>query len=326
MAKAPKATTGEEQATAPRQSLADVHGALQAEKDAQLERILESAPTAAPAAKEPPEVAEPEGYTPEKYQETWEKLPEQFRAEYAQNVIAYRDNQIAQEFGPEVVAVLKEVKSDPKLAKIFKSLTAKEKRDWLADTALEIYEDPRFAAPAADGESVPDPKVAELESKIEGLEKARKDDEQRAWSQNYGKERQDEYQAFLEKFPTLRYDAGKVRFSADGTEILPAVGVSKDDADYKKARKVYAIIERAEEQTRKQNYARKISYADVGIEMMDMWDAQEKNPAPVPVPNVSTKDVPKPQAPRTRVEARSAIAQAVQKHGNISNLARALRS
>lgn len=316
---------------APQRTFKEFQAEAQARKDAEIRRVIDTAPTAAPTpapkTEEPAPTPAPT-YSPEQYEKIFQELPEQFRAEYAQRVVNWRDQQLAESWGPEVVEVLKEVKSDPKLSKIFKSLTAKEKREWLADTALEIYDDPRYAAPAASdgGAERVDPKLAALENEVNSLKKARDDDATRARIAAYQAERAQEYQAFIAdaKFSGLRYDPAKVRFDANG-QVVAAPGVDNKDRDVKNAKRIFAIIARAEEQSVKAQ--RKVSYADVGIEMMDMWDAQAANPAPTPIPNTTTQTQPsKPQAPRSKVEVRQRMAEQVSKFGTLSNLQRALKS
>lgn len=300
--KAPVTTDGDAAAdAAPQKSFRELAQET-ADRDAtrieELARVVSDAPTAAPAAKTDEKPAdEPDEETAYK---TWfEAQPENYRTKFATNVVQWQSAQLGEFYGPEVSAVLEDIRKDPELKKKVSRLTDKQFREYLFNTAAEIYDDPRFGRPVAGDAEIPvDPATRALTEKVEQLEQK----ETQRIHQQYLDSRQNEYGALLNTFPELRFEK----------------------ATDKVGKRVAAIIDTAEE--RSQKAGKKISYADVYTEMKAMWDDQAGNPAPRGIPATSPTEIPKPQAPRTKVDARANIDATLQKHGSLSNLARALRS
>lgn len=302
----PKASTdgGSPEKEAPQKSFQEIAAESQAASTKRIEdlaRVVATAPKADPSQAEKP-AAEAEAETKDDYETWFNAQPAERREEFARNVANGYANSLAELYGPEVSSVLAEVRSSPELKKKFERLSKTEVRDWLFNTALDIYEDPKYAGePEAER---PDSRYTALEEKYNALESKLTAAEETKLVESYTAERQTEYQALVNTYPELRFE----------------------DPNSKVGKRVTAVIEDAEEKSRKAG--RKIAYADVYVGLKDMWDAQEENPPPRPVPatSASAKDVPRPQAPRTKVETRSAINATVQKYGSLTELQRALRS
>jgi hypothetical protein len=275
--------------------------AAQASADARAAE-LEAQAQAASSPKTAPSDAAPAVADEEDYSAWYDKLPEKHRATFAQNVMNHQAQQLAEYYGPEVSALLVEIREDPELRKLAAKMSDKQFRSFVKDTAAPIYEDPRFAAPSgADGTFSEDPKVKELAERLDKTE-ARVDQErkEREYS-SYRSQRETEYQALFNTYPELRFD-------------------KMDDP---KAKFVAAAIERAEE--RSQKSGRVVTYAETVKELREMTDWQRENPPPRAIPSVSKTEIDRPQAPRTKVDTKNAIARDLQKFGSLSQLASALR-
>lgn len=263
---------------------------------AEMARVVDSAPTAAPIVEEKPATETVAAKTPDdEYMEWFNAQPEDRRAKFAENVVRWHGSQLAEKYGPEISGILEEIAGDDKLKKQFASLTDKQRRSFLFDTAASIYEDPRYAGePAADAPDPRDAKIADLEKKFEDDRTARARTEYLAGRNN-------EYTALFNTFPELRFDANTP----------------------KKKDFVAAVIEWAEDKTQKAGHI--VTYAEAYQELKKLSEWQADNPAARSVPAVSAAGIPKTQAPKTAFEARTNISNALAKSGGLSRLAAELK-
>ena len=253
-----------------------------------------------PAA--PREEAPPAKSDVEAYNEWYESLPEDKRNVLVNTVVTNYDRQLEERYSPEVMEVLAKVSEDPELKKKLSRLSDEKFRSWVFDTAASIYDDPRFASPAAgDGTVEEHPQVAELAKEVRSLKTEREKEKADREYETYRQQRVGEYEALLNTHPELRFT----------------------DATSKEAKRVNAIIEEAER--RSQQRKQVVPYGEVYKEFSEMWDWQSANPPPKAAPATSSREVTGPQAPRTKFESRAGMNAMLDKHGSIGQLAAALK-
>lgn len=276
-----------------RQAADDAAAKAQAERDEQL-KILQAevgGETPAPAAA----VAPPENE--ETYEKWFEKQPEKFRAQFAENVVSHQAQKLAEFYGPEISGIMQEVAQDPELKKRLARLSDKQLREWLLDTAAGIYD-----GYAPGGTAQPAGEDSALSGRLEKLESRLEKDEQERANQAYIAERRTEYEALLNTFPELKWS-------------------DQNSPAYKRAA---AVLDQAENESR--STGRKVSYADTYTKMRDMWEWQAKNPPPPHAPAAQASAVPpSPQAPRNKIESKAAIKSQLDKYGSLSALQAALK-
>lgn len=262
--------------------------ARQEELQANVDKVaLEHAP--APEAPAAPE---------ESYEDWYNKQPEKFRKQYADNVVNWHAQKLSEDFGPEISQVLGMVRENPELKKKLSRLTDEQYQKWVFDTATNIYDDPTYSR-SADGSTgnQRDPAVSELSKKFDDLSTKLSRKEQEDQQAAYIERRRSEYQALINTFEDLKW-------------------TNQTDPGFRRAE---AVIERAESQKR--------PYADVYNEMKSMWDWQKQNPPPKEIPRAQSTDTTpaRTQAPRNKVEAKAAIKSQLDKYGSLSALNSALR-
>lgn len=261
-------------------------------KQEELQAKVEGAAPAAAA----PATTQPEGDT----YETWlAKSPEKYRTQYQQTLANEYATSLYNLYGPEITELLGAVRENPDLKTWLGRLSKKELREWLQTRATRIYDDPEFGGTQSSSETTReaktdvDPKVAELESRIDAAERKRQ------WDDYLGK-RRTEYQALLNTNAELQF-----------TDPQSSLG-----------KRVAAIIDEAEQRSRRDN--RVVPYQEVYEEWRDMWTNQETPPQHAPRSQTASEP-PKPQAPRNPQDVRANITRTLDKYGSIAELAAALK-
>ena len=245
-----------------------------------------------------PAPTEPAAKTPDElYQEQWAALPEDFREQYAQNIIRDVNANITENLGPEITAVLAEVGADPELKKALSRMSDKKAREWILKTAFPIYDDERFASPVGgDGTPAPNPQLEELTKTVTSLKTEREVEKQKTALEAL----QNERIALENTFPELKWS----------------------DPNSKEYKRTLAVVEETMERRAK---GKPVTMAEVYSEYKDMWDFQAANLPPRAAPATSSATITGPQAPRTKFESRAGMRGMLDKHGSIGHLAAALK-
>lgn len=240
----------------------------------------------------------------ETYEQWFEKQPKAFRDRFEQEAYDRNARGLSEFYGPEIGQLLDEIRENPDLKKHVARMTDKQYREWVAQTVEPIYDDPRYRPQnnGNGGGAAVDQNFTKIEKKVDDIDKRLADADIDRQRREYTAQRKTEYQALINTFPELQWS----------------------DQNSPQYRRLEAIIEYAEDQSVKTNKV--VSYADSYQRFKNMWEDQEREPAPRPVPAQQSKSEPsKPQAPRTKVEARDRMMATLNKHGGLAALSAALR-
>jgi hypothetical protein len=238
---------------------------------------------------------------PEQYNKWYRELPEQGRAKIAENVYNNLLGQAKKTVGPELYDLAAEVLADPDVRATVQKLklTNKELRTWLVDTAVSIYEDPRYntaasIAPAPSAEPPKDPRVDQILARQEA------EDRQRA-VESYQTRRANELSALINEAPVLRYDPAQ-----------------PDSASYKRVSEIMDYAEGLETRL-----GRPVTYKEAYERIQGIYGAEPTLPPSVPH-QTSGYEPPRREPPATKAESNRRMKETLEKYGGLTGLARSM--
>jgi hypothetical protein len=238
---------------------------------------------------------------PEQYKKWYDELPVAAKTQFATNVYNNLLSQAKKTVGPELYDLAAEVLADPDVRATVQKLklTNKELRTWLVDTAVSIYEDPRYntaasIAPAPSAEPPKDPRVDQILARQEA------EDRQRA-VESYQTRRANELSALINEAPVLRYDPAQ-----------------PDSASYKRVSEIMDYAEGLETRL-----GRPVTYKEAYERIQGIYGAEPTLPPSVPH-QTSGYEPPRREPPATKAESNRRMKETLEKYGGLTGLARSM--